>query len=118
MPDSKFKGDWQYVRSNAKNNHLLKDRTTFTVADDANGDPSTVTFKDPNDSSFICNVDTKAATDISIKKMNGQVKTHKGRLVILSADAPALMVGSIWKNDSGVGGGDTDIDVFVAVKVS
>jgi hypothetical protein len=119
MP-SNFQGTWQYARHTAKGSGVVKSPAAITVRDGADNKPETVTVTDPDGSTLNLPVATKTDNDISFQKDT----THRGRLVILSANTPALLIGSISKGifplqeDNPHGpGGDNDIDVFIAVKV-
>jgi hypothetical protein len=118
--DSNFKGIWQYARHTAKGSGVVQSPATVMIEDNAGNDPQTVTFTDSKGSAIALVVDTLSPHDISFKKDS----SHRGRLVILSAGTPALLVGSIAKGtfpeseaEARDPGGDSDIDVFIAVKV-
>lgn len=120
MP-SDFQGTWQYAKHSAKGSAVVRDMTTITITDDTDNHPARVTVTDPNGERLDLPVATKSAHDISFQRDT----THRGRLVILSAGTPALLIGSISRgtfppaSDKGPqgSGGDDDIDVFIAVKV-
>jgi hypothetical protein len=110
MP-SNFKGTWQgsgVVESPAK-----------IEIEDVGDEPMTVTFTDSKGSRLSLTVDTKAPLDISfLGKDEDKNKSYIGRLVIFSASPPVLLAGSICTT-FGLGPiGDTNVDVFIAVKTS
>jgi hypothetical protein len=122
MP-SNFQGTWQYARHSAKGPGVVQSPAKIDIAD-ADNEPKTVTFTDSKGSPLSLTVDTKATHDISfIGKREDQKESYIGRLVILSASTPALLIGSISQTvelpaDGDPLGpiGDTNIDVFIAVK--
>ena len=120
MP-SNFQGTWQYAKHSAKGNGVVKNPAEITIWDGADDNPATVTVTvtdpDPNAPPLDLPVVTKTANDISFQKDTGNMTGYRGRLVILSANTPALLVGSISKGAyTPPDLGDTDIDVFIAVK--
>lgn len=117
---SNFQGTWQYARQTAQGTAVVRDMATITVTDDENGNPYTVKFElaDPNSPSLELPVDSEnTACDLSFTK-----EGIKGRLVILSAATPALLIGSINQPAFLPSGGkqgsgeDDNTDVFIAVK--
>jgi hypothetical protein len=117
MP-SNFNGTWEFASHAAKGPGVVQSPAKIAI-EDVDNEPKTVTFTDSKGLSLSLTVDTKATHDISfIGKDKDQKKSYIGRLVILSASTPALLTGSISQTDEDPLGpiGDTNIDVFIAVK--
>jgi hypothetical protein len=114
---SKFEGTWHYARQSAQGMDVVRNKATICVKDDKEGNPVTVEIEpaDPNSPSLL-SVDGEQ-TDLDISFTGEETK---GRLVILSAATPALLIGSIHQPSGGKMGGpveDHNIDVFIAVKI-
>ena len=118
MP-SNFQGKWQYAKHEALGAGVVKNMGLITVTDE-DDNPATVTVIGPNGWSLNLPVENpKTPNDISFRKDVEDMTCYRGRLVILSANTPAMLIGSISMGTQDPYGpvGDANIDVFIAVKV-
>ena len=124
---SKFAGIWHYASQTAEGDPVVRNKEAITIADDEkDGTPKTVKIKLSDQTCPELPVDgDKTELDISFtRKAEEGEATLRGRLVILSATTPAILIGAIHQPRPPASGGkpqgqveDHNTDVFIAVKI-